>query len=339
MERVLLVAPHVVVIDEACPPQPELGEVLVQVDVVGICGSDIHAYHGRHPFISLPVIPGHEFAGTVVATGDGVDRDWIGRRVTAVPSLICGKCYNCRHGRYNICNELRVLGCQADGAMAELVRVPAAMLVELPDDMSFETGALVEPLAVAVGALHRAETVAGRRAVVFGAGTIGLLVTQVAKAHGAREVVVIEPQANRRNLALNLGADIAVDPTREDVVAWAHGKYGLDGIDLSFECVGVAATVNTAIRINRKGTRVIVVGVFEEDASIAMGLVQDREIELVGTLMYRKEHFDEAIWLLQSGKVQADPLITQRFPLTEAARAFAELTQDGSTAVKATLQL
>jgi L-iditol 2-dehydrogenase len=108
---------------------------------------------------------------------------------------------------------------------------------------------------------------------------------------------------------------------------------------LSFECVGVAATVNTAIRINRKGTRVIVVGVFEEDASIAMGLVQDREIELVGTLMYRKEHFDEAIWLLQSGKVQADPLITQHFPLTEAARAFAELTQDGSTAVKATLQL
>lgn len=339
MQRVRLAAPHVVTIEEVDPPAPASGEALVQVDVVGICGSDLHAYHGRHPFVSLPVVPGHEFAGTVVAVGDGVDHGWAGRRVTAVPSLICGKCYNCRHGRYNVCNELRVLGCQADGAMAEFVRVPASMLVELPDIISFETGALIEPLAVAAGALHRAQMVAGRRAVVFGAGTIGLFVTQVAKAHGAREVIVVEPQAHRRDLALELGADVAIDPTHDDVVAWAHHIYGPDGIDLSFECVGIAATVNTAIRVNRKGTRVVVVGVFEEDASIAIGLVQDREIELVGTLMYRREHFEEAIWLLQSGKVQAAPLVTQRFRLAQAAQAFAQLTQEGSKAIKAILEL
>lgn len=336
MKRIRLTAPYQMTWEEAPTPEITPDEALVRVEVVGICGSDTHAYRGRHPFITLPVVPGHEFTGTVVETGDEKWQGWVGKRVTAVPSLVCGQCFNCQHGRYNICNELRVIGCQADGAMAEFVKVPVEMLVELPTAMSFETGALVEPLAVAVGAVQKAGSVAGSRLVVFGAGPIGLFVLQVAKAYGPREVIVVEPQADRRQLALQLGADVALDPAA-DIVAHLQDRYGPDGIDLSFECVGVASTVNTAIRINRKGTRVIVVGVFETDVNISLGLLQDREIELIGTLMYRQPHFKEAMRLLQSGKVQGAALITHRFELSEAAEAFALLERSDSGALKVLL--
>jgi L-iditol 2-dehydrogenase len=175
--------------------------------------------------------------------------------------------------------------------------------------------------------------------VVFGAGTIGLCVLQVLRAYGAREIIVVDPLSNRRELALKLGADIVLDPADCDIVSWMLQKFGPDGIDLSFECVGVAATVNTAIRINRKGTRVVVVGVFGANASVSMGLVQDREIELVGTLMYRKEQFSEALWLLESGRVDGLSLVTHRFPLIEAAVAFALLTEKNSGAIKALLKV
>ncbi len=338
MQRIRIVAREQIVVEEAAAPTLAAGDALVQVEVVGICGSDLHAYHDRHPFIHLPVLPGHEFAGTVTAVGSKSDAHWMGKRVTTVPSLVCGVCYNCRHGRYNICNELKVIGCQADGAMAELVRVPVEMLVELPAEMGMETGALVEPLAVAVNAVHRGGNVAGCRVMVFGAGPIGLFVTQVARAYGARELIVVDPQESRRAIASRLGADQVVDPGDGDVVAWAHTRYGVDGIDLSYECAGVAATVNTAIRVNRKGTRVVIAGVFAADVNVSMGLVQDREIELAGTLMYRKEHFDEAIWLLASGRVAGAPLVTHRFALAEAPLAFSLPEQKGSGALKMLLR-
>jgi L-iditol 2-dehydrogenase len=156
------------------------------------------------------------------------------------------------------------------------------------------------------------------------------------KAFGAKETIVVDLKEDRRSKALQLGADRVVDPGSCDVTAWIHQEYGPDGIDVSFDCVGVAATVNTAIRINRKGTRVVVVGVFEQDATISMGLVQDREIELVGTLMYRKVHFTEAIELL-STSIDGKQMITHHLPMAKINEAFNILVDSKSNAVKVLL--
>lgn len=392
MKRMNMVKPGVLRLEDVPAPTPGEGEALVEVKVVGVCGSDVHAFRGKHPFISCPIVPGHEFSGVVRGVGPlgpasaamnalgpthagrtdrvlhpqvddvggsrgnagaaaeqpgpgtepkagemGVMRDaaLIGKRVTGLPSLVCGTCYNCRHGRYNICNSLRVVGCQADGALAELVRVPAEFLVPLPDGLTFEDGAMVEPVAVGVHAVRRAGAgVGGARVMVLGSGTIGLVLVQVLKAYGAREVIVTDLNERRLALASELGADYTINVRDVDPVARVHEWFGRDGIDLSFECVGIGPTVRQAILANRKGTKVIIVGVFEEEVPVPMGLVQDREIELVGTLMYTLDDFIEAARLVARGLVRVAPLVTHRFRLEEAQQAFETAADPASGAIK-----
>ena len=380
MKRMNMVEPGVLRLEDVPAPVPGEGEALVEVKVVGVCGSDVHAFRGKHPFISCPIVPGHEFSGVVKDVG--LDRRGsapgavsamdaagaaraagaagsagaagaakpahaggsagamaghalIGKRVTGLPSLVCGTCYNCTHGRYNICNSLRVVGCQADGALAELVRVPAEFLVPLPEGLSFEDGAMVEPVAVGVHAVrHAGAAVGGARVLVLGSGTIGLVIAQVLKAYGAREVIVTDLNERRLALARELGADHTINVREADPVAQVHDWFGRDGIDLSFECVGIGPTVRQAILANRKGTKVIIVGVFEEDVPVPMGLVQDREIELVGTLMYTLDDFVEAARLVAEGLVRVAPLVTHRFRLEEAQRAFETAADPASGAIK-----
>ncbi|MGE5571718.1 MAG: zinc-dependent alcohol dehydrogenase [Bacteroidota bacterium] len=352
MKRMNMVEPGVLRLEDVPAPVPGEGEALVEVKVVGVCGSDVHAFRGKHPFISCPIVPGHEFSGVVRDVGPGgrvgapgaeaaeagstkTGRALIGKPVTGLPSLVCGTCYNCSHGRYNICNSLRVVGCQADGALAELVRVPAEFLVPLPEGLSFEDGAMVEPVAVGVHAVRRAgAAVGGARVLVLGSGTIGLVVAQVVKAYGACEVIVTDLNERRLALARELGADHTVNARECDPVAYAHERFGRDGIDLSFECVGIGPTVRQAILANRKGTKVIIVGVFEEDVPVPMGLVQDREIELVGTLMYTLDDFVEAARLVAEGLVRMAPLVTHRFRLEEAQRAFETAADPAGGAIK-----
>ena len=334
MLRYNLIQPQQIVQEEVPVPQPGPGEVLVAVKNVGICGSDIHAYYGQHPYISCPVVPGHEFAGVVTRVGDGVDEAWLGKRVTALPSLVCGKCYNCRNGRFNICQGLKVIGCQSDGALAEFVKAPADKLFPLPDEMSWETATLVEPLAVAVHAVRIAGDIVGQRVVIYGGGTIGLLVMQVAKAYGAKEVILSEPDAFRRNLAKELGANHVIDPGAIQPSRWLEDKFGPEGIDLSFECVGIEATVHQAILSSRKGTTIVIVGVFSKPIMVDMGLVQDRELRLLGTLMYTKTDFTEALELLEQGRVQGSPLITHRLDFADAHQAFDLIEQQKGSCIK-----
>jgi len=320
--------------EEVPAPEPKAGEALVAVKCVGVCGSDIHAYYGEHPYISCPIVPGHEFVGIVTKVGEGVDEGWLGRRVTALPSLVCGKCYNCRSGRFNICQELKVIGCQSDGAFAEFVPVPADKLFALPDEMSWEEAALIEPLAVAVHAVRIAGDIVNQRVVVYGGGPIGLLVMQVVKAYGAKEVILSEPNSFRRSLAQKLGADYVIDPGTVQPSRWLLDKFGPEGIDLSFECVGVEATIQEAILSNRKGTTIVVAGVFPKPVMVDMGLVQDRELKLLGTLMYIKEDFTEAIELLSSGRVKGLPLVTHRVAFADTPKAFEIIAKEKGSCVK-----
>jgi L-iditol 2-dehydrogenase len=338
MKQVELHAPKDIRLKEVPRPSPQPHEVLVAVARVGICGSDLHAYHGRHPFIQLPVVPGHEFAGTVAGVGSDVRGFTSGQRVTVEPSLVCGVCYNCTHGRYNICEQLQVIGCQTTGAMAEYLTVPAAKTLLLPEGVTWDQGALAEPLAVGVHAVRVAKLEPEARVLILGAGTIGLMTLQAAKAMGAGLVIVTDLLDDRLTLAKELGADAAINPAKTDLLDAMATTFGPGGADVVLECVGVAATVRTAIAVARKGTRIVLAGVFEEEVPVNLGLVQDRELELVGTLMYANDDFSSGLEMLRGGKAKAEPLITHRFPLSEAAQAFA--TADGREgAVKVVLEV
>jgi len=321
MKQAELYAPESMRLIETDIPCPGAGEILIEVRRVGICGSDLHAYHGKHPFIQLPVVPGHEFSGLVAEVGENV-RDFApGQRVTVEPSLVCGECYNCRHNRYNICENLKVIGCQTTGALGEYLVVPADKVLAIPESVSFDQAALVEPAAVAVHAVRKGNMTPGANAYVMGGGTIGLMTLQVAKALGAGKVAISDLLPDRLSLARELGADETINPRIEDPQSKIQSIFP-DGVDIIFECVGVPATVHEAIRVARKGARLILAGVFEEDIPVPLGQVQDRELELIGTLMYQYDDFPTAIELIHSGQVKADPLISHHFPLEEAARAF-----------------
>jgi len=282
---------------------------------------------GHHPFVSYPVLPGHEIAAEVVAVGADADAAWIGARVALEPSLACGTCRHCRAGRYNICEHLRVMGFQAPGGMADAFLAPLDRLHRLPDALSATAGALVEPVAVATHAIRLAEEGAapleGRNVAVIGAGTIGILCAQVARAAGAT-VTVADLDAARREMAGGFGFSAA-------------SSLGEDGFDVVFECVGVEGALRGAIDASRKGATVMVVGVYGSDPKIQAALIQDWELRLQGSLMYTAEDYEEAIRLLADGSIDAERMVTSEHPLADVGRAF-EIAAAGGASLKVLLR-
>lgn len=308
-------------VDEVAEPRPGPGEVLVEVAACGLCGSDLHEYlHGPvyiprtpHPLTGVvpPVTLGHEFAGRVAEVGPQVAGLRPGDRVAVNPCLTCGTCRWCRSGRPNHCARLGTLGLSRDGALAPLVAVPAGSCHVLPPGVSDEAGAMVEPLAVAIHARRRAALRGGERVAILGAGPIGLLVLQVARAHGAAWVVVLEPREGRRRLAQLLGADAVVDPAAADPARTVDELTGGARADAVFECVGSAAAVQTAVRTAGKGGRVVLVGLTPEPVSVNALQLLAHEKAIVGSSAYVDE-FPEAIALLATNGVHVEPLITGR---------------------------
>ncbi len=309
MKRVIIRQPHQLDLIHVDKPETQHGEVLLKVKVVGICGSDLHVLEGHHPFVTYPVLPGHEVSGEIIAVGEGVDPALIGKKAVIEPSLPGAGRPRFEPGRYNIATELKVMGFQAPGAMAEYFAVPLRQLHLIPDDFSHELGASVEPTAVAVHGVRLAGSIAGLKVGVIGAGTIGLLVAQVCKTYGAESVTVAEFDEARQQIAAALGVN-------------ATKKLEENAYDVVFECVGLEATIRSAIFACTKGAAVIVMGVFGKDVSIPVGLIQDWELRLIGSLMYIGDDYREAIRLLAAEKVRVDTLITHRFPLEHANEAF-----------------
>jgi len=309
VQRVVIRRAGEVEIAEAETPRAAADEALVRVEAVGICGSDIHTFHGEHPFVTYPVWPGHELVGRVEAVGEGVDLALVGMRVALEPSLPCGHCPRCREGRYNICDNLEVLGFQAPGGMAARFAVRADRLHPLPDSMSVEAGALVEPMAVAVHAARLPGSLAAASVGVVGGGAIGLLTGLAATAYGAARVVLADPLEERRRVAEALGLQ-------------ALPALEAGSCDVVFECVGNEPALRAAVEACVKGATVVVAGVYGADARVQAGLVQDRELRLQGSLMYVSSDVRDAIRLLAEGRVDAGRLVTHRFPLERAAEAF-----------------
>jgi L-iditol 2-dehydrogenase len=303
-------------------PQPGPGEVLVRSVLAGVCGSDTHAAAGHHPWISLPYVPGHEVVGVVAETGAGVPPVQPGRRVTVEPYLPCWNCKQCLRGLENICENLGFLGCgDPQGAMADYFTVDARRIHMIPDELDDLAAALIEPLSTPVHSVRLAGGVAGRTVAVLGAGSIGLLLLRAVVAQGAKRVVVTAPRAERRQLALALGADAAVDAYADDAVDQVRGALG-ESADVVFDCVATESTTKQAIGMADKGGTVVVVGVPSGEVRLPLQLVQDRQIRVQGSATYLPEDVAGSIELLRSGVVLPDDFVTSVVPMESVAEAF-----------------
>lgn len=302
-------------------PKAGGGEVLVRSTVVGICGSDMHAVHGRHPFVSLPMRPGHEVVGVVTEVGTGVDKDLTGTRVVIEPNLACGHCTQCSAGRYNICANLAVFGCQTPGGMTDYFTIAADRVIPLPDDLDDNWAALIEPAATPVHAVRRAGDLTGRKVVVLGAGPIGLFVVLAARAAGAAQVVTGDLLASKRALAEKLGATGTFDPSAVGAADLAAAALG-GKADVVFDCVSRESTVRLAIAVLDKGGLLMTVGVPAGPTTIDLDLVQDRELTIMGNLMYVRDDVLHAIELLRAKSFTLDDLVTGQYDIQDASAAF-----------------
>ena len=310
-------------------PEPAVGgaDVLVRVRACGICGSDVHGYDGSSGRRIPPAVMGHEAAGVVERIGAAVERVRPGDRVTFDSTVSCGRCDYCRGGRSNLCDQRKVLGVSCGdyrqaGAFAEFVAVPEHIVYRLPDEVSFEHAAMVEPVSVAVHAVARAPMPA-RDAVVVGAGTIGLLVIQALRAAGAGRVIAVDVDEGKLALARKLGAETTLNPTGVDVPSEVR-RLTEGGADVALECVGATEPIKTAVACVRKGGSVVLVGNVSPGIQLPLQAVVTGELTLLGTCASNGE-YPRAIELLRTGAIDVRPLITLVAPLAEGPAMFERL--------------
>jgi len=329
-------------------PVPEAGEVLVNVEFCGICGTDLHEYlegpvmirASAHPLtgVSPPFALGHEFSGRVAAVGSDVDGIEIGQRVTADPCLRCGSCFWCRRGDYNICEKGGAIGLASPGALAEFVRVPAPQIIKLPSNVSTASAALAEPYGVALHALDRGRVQRGDRILILGFGPVGAAVLLAALAVGA-QAFVSEPLPQRRQRALELGAIEAFDPVHVNVKREVFAHTDHVGPDVAFECSGIPAVLADAIDIVRRGGRVVAVGIGHGKVSLNPRRIVFFERELVGALGYRGD-VARAVELMAAGRLPTEALISDRIPLDDAVHgAFEALVLDRGEKLKVLIEV
>lgn len=334
MLQQVMTAPGKIEFREIETPVPKAGEVLIRIMKIGVCGSDIHVWHGKHPFTSYPVTQGHEVSGEIAALGAGVENLEAGQKVTIQPQVVCGKCYPCRHGKYNLCETLKVMGFQTTGVASEYFAVDAAKVTPLPQEMSFDEGAMIEPLAVAVHAVRKFGDMQGMRVAVLGAGPIGILVAQAAKGMGAESVLITDISDLRLEKARQCGVDFCVNTRETDFGEALVSSFGPDKADVIYDCAGNNVTMGQAIRCARKGSTIILVAVFAGMAEVDLAVLNDHELDLNTTMMYRNEDYLEAIELVRAGKVDLKPLISKHFAFRDYAEAYRYIDENRETTMK-----
>lgn len=334
MIQQVMTAPRKITFHEIPIPEAGEGQVLVRIHIIGICGSDIHVYHGKHPFTKYPVTQGHEVSGEIMALGKDVKDFTIGQKVTIEPQEYCGKCYPCTHGKYNLCEELKVMGFQTTGTASHYFAVDASKVTPIPENMGYEEGAMIEPLAVAVHAVRRAGDVAGLKIAVIGAGPIGNLVAQTAKGMGAAQVMVTDVSDYRLKLAKECGADFVVNTKDKEFGAAMLESFGTDKADIIYDCAGNDITINQAIRCARKGSTIILVAVFADMAKADLAVLNDHELDMNTTMMYRHEDYVKAIEMVEDGKIFLRPLMSRVFPFDQFKQAYEYIDANRETAMK-----
>ena len=319
---------HLDVVDT---PVPSTGpdEVLVQVAACGICGSDVHGYDGSSGRRIPPIVMGHEAAGTVASVGADVKDFSPGDRVTFDSTVYCGHCAYCARGEVNLCDNRQVIGVSCTdyrraGAFAEFIAVPQRIVYRLPDDISFEEAAMLEAVSVALHAVRISPVSVGQSALVIGAGMIGLLTLQAARAAGCSRVLIADVDETRLNLAKQVGAEETLHASGPELIAEIMQRTGGKGMDLVLEAVGRNETIAAAIDCVRKGGTVTLIGNITPEVSLPLQKVVSRQIRLQGSCASAGE-YPEAMELMASGKIQVKPLITAVASLEEGPSWFERL--------------
>jgi 2-desacetyl-2-hydroxyethyl bacteriochlorophyllide A dehydrogenase len=316
-------------IGDVKPAPPEQGQVQIRVSHCGICGTDLHVFHGKMDHrVTFPQVIGHEMSGTIAKVGEDVSGWAPGDRVTVRPLDPCGSCPACRNGHSHICQKLKFIGIDAPGAMQRVWTVPAHTLHRLPDNLSLEQGALVEPLAVACHDVRLGGVKAGEFVVVLGGGPIGVLVASVAQNEGAR-VIVSEVNEFRLKLAADLGLEV-VNPRQTDLVKLVQEQTGGAGADVVFEVTSSAAGAEMMTKLPRVRGRVVVVAVFSDPPKVDLFQFFWRELKLIGVRVYEPEDFEKAIAIAASGRLPLDRMITNVAPLEGLEPAFRQLESGGA---------
>lgn len=334
MLQQVMTSPGVIEFREIPAPEPGDGQVIVKIEKIGICGSDIHVYHGKHPFTKYPVTQGHEVSGTVEKLGKGVKGLSVGQKVTIEPQVVCGVCYPCRHGKYNLCEELKVMGFQTTGTGSHYFAADASKVTPLPDTFSLDEGAMIEPLSVAVHAVRQAGDGTGKDVVVLGAGPIGNLVSQAAKGMGARRVLVTDVSDFRLSLARRCGADFTANTANIDFGKAVADAFGPDKADIIYDCAGNNTTMGQAIAHARKGSLIILVAVFAGMGTVDLAVLNDKELDLRTSMMYRHEDYLDAIRLVAEGKVNLKPLISTHFAFRDYLAAYRYIEENREKTMK-----
>ena len=341
MRQAILVEPKRIEFKEIAEPKAAdltAHQVLVNIKRIGICGSEIHSYHGLHPATFYPVVQGHEYSGVVVAVGSEVTVCSPGDHITARPQLVCGKCNPCKRGQYNVCEHLRVQAFQADGAAQDLFVVDDDRVAKLPEGMSLDYGAMIEPAAVGAHASNRTE-VKGKNVVVSGAGTIGNLIAQFCIARGAKNVLITDVSDLRLAKARECGIEHTLNITKKPLKAVAQELFGEEGYQVGFEVAGVEVSIRSLMETIEKGSDIVVVAVFAKDPALSMFHLGEHELRLIGSMMYRHEDYLTAIDYVSKGIVNLKPLISNRFAFEEYDDAYRFIDSHRETSMKIIIDL
>lgn len=314
-------------------------DVLIGVKACSICGSDLHIFGGRHPFAPLPMAIGHELSGEVLGVGTGVSKVREGDRVVVEPVITCGRCYFCQKGEYHLCAQITFQYRKGQGGFAPYFVVEEDWVHPLPQGISYEEGALIEPLSVALHAVQKGRLQPGYTIAIFGAGAVGLLILLMTRLSGIVEVFVADVQEFRLKKAEVLGASAVIHNRKDDAVEKILGGTSQLGVDRAFEAVGLESTLVQSLQVLKKGGSAVVVGIFEEpQVRIPANLFIQREISLLGSQGYCRD-FQTALKLVEKGQVNLRELMTHVLPLSSLQKGFELLTDPGGEAIKVVIKM
>ena len=336
MRQAVLTAPKHIEFRNVEAPKAEnlqAHEVLINIKRIGICGSEIHSYHGLHPATFYPVVQGHEYSAVVVAVGSEVTVCQPGDNITARPQLVCGECGPCKRGQYNVCEHLRVEAFQADGVAQDYFVTTDERIVVLPEGMSLDYGAMIEPSAVGAHATNRTD-VKGKNVVVSGAGAIGNLVAQFCKARGAKKVLITDVSDLRLAKAKECGIEYTANVMHQSLKDAAKEVFGEEGYQVGFEVAGVESSGRSLMETVEKGSDIVIVAVFAKDPALSMFYLDEHELRLIGTMMYRHEDYLTAVDFVSRGIVNLEPLISNRFAFEQYDEAYKYIDNNKATTMK-----
>lgn len=310
-------------------PIPASDEVLIDVAACGLCGTDIHILKGEYP-ATYPLIPGHEFSGTIRSVGSEVTHLQPGRRVCVDPNISCGQCLFCREGQVHLCENLNPIGVRRNGGFAQQCSVPQTQVYTIPDSIDFAAAAMIEPLSCALHGVEQAQLKAGQTVVVLGGGTMGGLLVQLARLSGASQIIVSEPQASRRRLLEQLGADITFDPLEQNI-GLSIKKIHPHGVDVVFESAGLRVTAQQTFPLTRRGGTIIFFGVVPPHESITVSPyeIYFNEWTIRGSFV-NPHTLRRAVKILADRRIDISPFISHRFSLAHFAQALEQFRSPDS---------